>query len=178
MYSTRYQLVLESQSIGRLLYMKKCSVVVISHQPTAASSSCGHDSDSRVASAGDRYMLGSIFLNLLCLLCGSWWALACTIPAMFLAAGVSQLAKHTVMCLCKAVTIIQYLQSFQEGSCQFIVPPFSGLLPLASILVIINHKILSQDVLQCVLCSGPDMVHPDLMNFITVQLQFLLRLYL
>ena len=38
---------------------------------------------------GDYYYTASIVLSFLCFFCGSWWALCCTIPAIFVASSVS-----------------------------------------------------------------------------------------
>ena len=38
---------------------------------------------------GDHYMTLSIVLTVICLMCGGWWSLLCTIPAIIFALAVS-----------------------------------------------------------------------------------------
>ena len=42
-----------------------------------------------VRPAGDYYLTLSIVLTVICLLCGTWYSLFCTIPAIIIAASVS-----------------------------------------------------------------------------------------
>ena len=42
-------------------------------------------------SVGDYGYTSSMVLSIICFLCGSWWALCCTIPALFAASSVSPL---------------------------------------------------------------------------------------
>ena len=39
--------------------------------------------------SGDHFLLLSIILSFVCFFCGTWWALFCTIPAIFYAIHVS-----------------------------------------------------------------------------------------
>ena len=40
--------------------------------------------------AGDHYLLLSVILSFLCFFCGTWWALICTVTAIFFAISVSE----------------------------------------------------------------------------------------
>ena len=57
-------------------------MVVINAQPSAATTVVHHP-------VGDHYMTLSIVLTVICVMCGGWWSLLCTIPAIILATVVS-----------------------------------------------------------------------------------------
>ena len=62
---------------------KQQNTVVVTQQPTAVIY-------TRQYGSGDHYLLLSIIMSILCFVCGSWWALLCTIPAIFYAINAQQ----------------------------------------------------------------------------------------
>ena len=59
------------------------NVVVVSSQPTPVVAT------TVIRPAGDYYLTLSIVLTVICLFCGTWYSLFCTIPAIIMATSVS-----------------------------------------------------------------------------------------
>eukprot|EP00731_Ephydatia_muelleri_P007571 Em0003g1819a len=59
------------------------TVVVVQRQPTVTT--------TVITPVGDYYYTASIVLTFICLFCGSWWSLCCTIPAIFMASSAKML---------------------------------------------------------------------------------------
>ncbi|KAL5503579.1 hypothetical protein EMCRGX_G010551 [Ephydatia muelleri] len=60
------------------------TVVVVQRQPTVTT--------TVITPVGDYYYTASIVLTFICLFCGSWWSLCCTIPAIFMASSARDAA--------------------------------------------------------------------------------------
>ena len=58
-------------------------MVVVGGQPSAATTTVVH------RSTGDHFLTVSVVLTILCVVCGGWGSLLCTIPAIVVASAVS-----------------------------------------------------------------------------------------
>ncbi|KAL5499995.1 hypothetical protein EMCRGX_G011479 [Ephydatia muelleri] len=62
------------------------NVVVVGGQPSAATTTVVH------RSTGDHFLTVSVVLTILCVVCGGWGSLLCTIPAIVVASAILQSA--------------------------------------------------------------------------------------
>ena len=92
------------------------NVVVVQQQPTAVYT------QTAVHASGDNFLTLSIVLTILCFLCGTWYSLLCTIPAIFLASAardaersgdlVGARQKRNAALICNIIACVWWVVAF------------------------------------------------------------------